>query len=156
MLLRRDMHFYVLVEVLLLLLIIFLVGFATAAAGACAAYNISTEAERGTGYCFFLLRFCRLHCDASDVYNCCCSWLLLFLSFRLRYSGYGCWLRFCWVLRRDACWKNTKWLHTCSATTKGDIYVPGTYSKFSFSFSVWWDIPTSAFFSLSGVLFPRE
>ena len=59
------MHFYFLVEVLLLLLIVFLVGCATAAAGACAAYNISTEAERGTGYCFFLLRFCPLDCDAS-------------------------------------------------------------------------------------------
>ena len=58
LLLRRDMHFYFLVEVLLLL-IISLVGCADAAAGACAAYNISTEAERGTGYCFFLLRFCR-------------------------------------------------------------------------------------------------
>ena len=55
MLLRRDMHFDFLVEVLLLmLLIILLVGCATAAAGACAAYKISTEAERGTGYCFFL------------------------------------------------------------------------------------------------------
>ena len=39
------MHFCFLVEVLLLL-IIFLVGCAAAAAGACAAYNISTEAER--------------------------------------------------------------------------------------------------------------
>ena len=68
LLLRRDMHFYFLVEVLLLLLILFLVGCATAAAGACAAYNISTEAVRGTGYCFFLLRFCPLHCDSSDVY----------------------------------------------------------------------------------------
>ena len=73
------MHFWFLVEVLLLL-IIFLVGCAAAAVGACAAYNISTEAERGTGYRFFLLRCCRLHCDASDVYCCCCSWLLLFLS----------------------------------------------------------------------------
>ena len=90
LLLRRDMHFYVLAEVLLLLLIILLVGCATAAAGACDAYNISTEAERCTGYCFFLLRFCRLHCDASDVYCCCCSWLLLFLSFRLQCFGYGC------------------------------------------------------------------
>ena len=45
----------------------FFVGCDAAAAGACAAYNISTEAERGTGYCFFLLRFCPLHCDASDV-----------------------------------------------------------------------------------------
>ena len=36
-------------------IIIFLVGCAAAAAGgrARAAYNISTEAERGTGYCFF-------------------------------------------------------------------------------------------------------
>ena len=58
LLVRRDMHFHFLVEVLLLL-IIFLVGCAAAAggAGACAAYNISTEAERGSGYCFFLLRF---------------------------------------------------------------------------------------------------
>ena len=52
LLVRRDMHFLSLFEVLLLL-IIFLVGCAAAAgaAGACAAYNISTEAERGTGYC---------------------------------------------------------------------------------------------------------
>ena len=57
LLLRRDMHFCFLVEVLLLL-IISLVGCAAAAASACAAYNISAEAERGTGYCFFLLRFC--------------------------------------------------------------------------------------------------
>ena len=104
LLLRRDMHFCFLVEVLLLL-IVFLVDCADAAAGVCAAYNISTAAERGTGYCFFLLRFCRLHCNASDVYCCCCSWLLLFPSFRLRYSGYGRWLRCC--LRRDGCWKNT-------------------------------------------------
>ena len=89
LLLRRDMHLCFLVEVLLLL-VIFLVGCAAAGAGACAAYNISTDSERVTGYCFFLLRFCRLHCDASDVYFCCCSWLLLFLSFSLRYSGYGC------------------------------------------------------------------
>ena len=46
------------------------------------AYNISTEAGRGTGYWFFFPRFCPLHCDASDVYCCCCSWLILFLSLR--------------------------------------------------------------------------
>ena len=86
---EKGYAFLFLVEVLLLL-IIFLVGCAAAAAGACADYNISTEAERGTGYCFFLLRFCPLHCDASDVYFCCCSWLLLFLSFRLRCFAYGC------------------------------------------------------------------
>ena len=57
LLFRRDMHFYLLVKVLLLL-IIFLIGCASAAAAACAAYNISTEAKRGTGYCFFLLRLC--------------------------------------------------------------------------------------------------
>ena len=89
LLLRRDMHFYFLFEVLMML-IIFLVDCADAAAGACVTYNINTAAERGTGYCFFLLHFCRLHCDASDVYCCCCSWLLLFLSFRLRCFGYGC------------------------------------------------------------------
>ena len=48
----------------LLLLIIFRVSCADVAAGAFAAY-FSTEAERGTGYCFFLLRFCPLHYDAS-------------------------------------------------------------------------------------------
>ena len=67
-LLRRDMHFCFSVE-MLLLLIIFRVGCADAAAGACAAYNITTEAERGTDYCFFLLRICPLHCDASEVYG---------------------------------------------------------------------------------------
>ena len=66
LLLRSDMHFCFLVEVLLLLTI-FLVGCAAAAGGACAAYNIRTGAKRGAGYCFFLLRFCPLHCDASDV-----------------------------------------------------------------------------------------
>ena len=55
--LRKDMHFYFLVEVLRVL-IICLVGCAAAAAGACAAENISTEAERGTGYCFFLSCSC--------------------------------------------------------------------------------------------------
>ena len=64
------MHFDFLVEVLLLMLLIMVfVGCATAAAGACAAYNISTQAERGTGYCFFLLHFCPLHCDASGCFG---------------------------------------------------------------------------------------
>ena len=65
---------------MLLLLIIFFVGCAAAAAGACAAYNISTEAERGTGYCFFLLRFCPLDCDASVMVVDCAAvetgWML--------------------------------------------------------------------------------
>ena len=53
---------------------IFIFGLGAAAAAAAAAHKISTEAER----------------DARDVYCCCCSWLLLFLSFRLRCFGYGC------------------------------------------------------------------
>ena len=57
LLLTKDMHFYFLVEVLRLL-INFHFGCAAAAGGACAAYNITTESERGAGYCFFLLRFC--------------------------------------------------------------------------------------------------
>ena len=36
-------------------------------AAAAAAHKISTKAERGAVYCFFLLRFCPLHCDASDI-----------------------------------------------------------------------------------------
>ena len=51
---------------------IFILGLGAAAAAA--AHKITTEAER----------------DAQDVYCCCCSWLLLFLSFRLRCFGYGC------------------------------------------------------------------
>ena len=57
LLLRKDIHFYFLVEVLRLL-INCLVGCAAAAASVCAAYDVSTEAERGTGYCFSLPRFC--------------------------------------------------------------------------------------------------
>ena len=57
------MHFFLLGEVLLLLTIL-LVGCAAAAAGACAAYNISTEAERGAGYCFFLLQYVSVLCTA--------------------------------------------------------------------------------------------
>jgi len=49
------------------------------AGAAAAVHNISAVAEK----------------DAWDVYCCCCSWLLLFLSFRLRCFGYGCWLRCC-------------------------------------------------------------
>ena len=89
LLLRRDMHFHFLFEVLLLP-IIFLVGCSDPAAGACAAYNVSTKPERCTDYRFFHLRCCPLYCDASDAYCCCCSWLLLFLSFRLRCFGYDC------------------------------------------------------------------
>ena len=44
------------------------------AAAAAAFHNISAVADK----------------DAWDVNCCCCSWLLLFLSFRLRCFGYGC------------------------------------------------------------------
>ena len=68
------MHFCFFVEVLLLL-IIFLVGCAAAADGACAAYNISTEAERGTGYCFFfyvsVLYTAMLRTSIADVVLAC-------------------------------------------------------------------------------------
>ena len=66
----KYVHFYFLVEVLLLLLLL----------RAAAADNISTEAERGTGYCFLLLR---LHCPTVVSFA---SVLLLLLQ-----------------LRRDAC-----------------------------------------------------
>ena len=56
LLLRKDIHFYFLVDVLRLLIICHS-GCAAAARGACAAYNINTETERGTGYCFFLPHF---------------------------------------------------------------------------------------------------
>ena len=94
LLLRKDIHFYFVVGVLRLLIII-LFGWAAAAAGACAADNISPEAEKGAGYCFFPPRFCPVPCDASDVHCCCRSWLLLFMPFRLRCFGYRCGLRCC-------------------------------------------------------------
>ena len=59
------MQFYFLVGVLWLL-IVFLFGWVAVVAGACAADNVSTEAERGAGYCFFPPRFCPLHCDSSE------------------------------------------------------------------------------------------
>ena len=52
-------HFYFLVEVLLLLLL----------RAAAAAHNISTEAERGTGYCFLLLRLRYFYCCFLCVYS---------------------------------------------------------------------------------------
>ena len=57
---------------------------------AAAAHNISTEAER----------------DAWDVY-CCCFWLLLFLSCRLRCFGYGCWLCCCLEKKIQRLQRNT-------------------------------------------------
>ena len=100
------MHFDFLVEgLLLMLLIISLVGCATAAAGACAAYNISTEAERGTGYCCFLIRFCpfTLRCFGRLL-------LQLFLAASISVlltAMLPLWLLTALLLRRDACWKNT-------------------------------------------------
>ena len=43
-----------------------------------------------------------------------------------------------------------------SATTKGDLYLPGTYTKiFIFTFRLM-RYTDASFFSLSGILFPRE
>ena len=53
-------HFYFWVEVLLLLLL---------RAAAAVAHNISTEAERGTGYCFLLLRLRFYYCCFLCVYS---------------------------------------------------------------------------------------
>ena len=48
-----------------------------------------------------------------------------------------------------------EFIPAASATTKGDLYVPGTYTKFSSSFP-FDEIYRRLLFSLSGVLFPRE
>ena len=50
---KVRVHFYFLVEVVVVLLML---------RAAAAAHNISTEAERGTGYCFFLLRLRYYYC----------------------------------------------------------------------------------------------
>ena len=42
---------------------------AAAVRAAAAAHNISTEAERGTGYCFFLLRLRYYYCFFLCVYS---------------------------------------------------------------------------------------
>ena len=85
-----------------------------------AAAHISTEAERGTGYCFSF--------SASDTTTAVsfASILLLLLSFTLRCFGrlllllflaasisvlytaiLRLWLLTALLLRRDGCWKNT-------------------------------------------------
>ena len=58
---KIRVHFYFLVEVLLLLLLL--------RAAAAAAHNISTEAERGTGYCFLLLHLRYHYCCFLCVYS---------------------------------------------------------------------------------------
>ena len=55
----KNVFFFFLVEVLLLLLM----------RAAAAAHNISTEAERGTGYCFLLLRLRYNYCCFLCVYS---------------------------------------------------------------------------------------
>ena len=59
------------------------------------------------------------------------------------------------VLKNLSLLEGLDFTHAASATTKGDIYVPGTYAKiflFIFRLMRYTDI---GFFSLSGVLFPR-
>ena len=133
---EKGYAFLCFVEVLLLL-IIFLVGCAAAAGGACAAYNISTEAERevpATVSSFYvsvvytaMLRtsfadvvlgcfyFCPLDCDIPVIVVDCAA------------VETGC------MLEK---YKMVAHLQSCSATTKGDIYVPDTYTKVSLAFSV--------------------
>ena len=130
----------------------FLVGCADAAAGACATYNISTEAERGTGYCFFyvsalytaMLRtsiaavvvgcfcFCRLHCDIPVV-----------VVDRAAVET-GCMLEKYKMIAHLQCYKKRGYIRTW--------YV---YKIFFFIFRLmrYTDV---CFFSLSGVMFPRE
>ena len=72
---EKGYAFLFLVEVLLLLLIILLAALLLLLV--LVMLTTSVLKQRGTGYCFFLLHLCPLHCDASDVYCCCCSWLLL-------------------------------------------------------------------------------
>ena len=60
------------------------------------------------------------------------------------------------VLKKDlSLLEGLEFTPAASATTKGDIYVPGTYTKFSSSFP-FDEIYRRLLFSLSGVLFPRE
>ena len=81
-------HFNCFVYVLLLLL-----------RAADAAYNISTEAERGTAYCFFLLRLRYYYCCFLCVYSIAvaaveegCAFLF-FVGGAAAANHFSCWLR---------------------------------------------------------------
>ena len=86
-------HFYFLVEVLLLLLM----------RAAAAAHNISIEAERGTGYCFLLLRLRYYYCCFLCVYSIVVAVekgyaFFLFGRGATAANHFSCWLRCC------CCW----------------------------------------------------
>ena len=60
------------------------------------------------------------------------------------------------VLKKDlSLLEGLEFTPAASATTKGDIYVPGTYTKFYFFLFRLMRYTDVCFFSLSGVLFPR-
>ena len=119
-----------------------------------AAYNISTEAERGAGYCFFLLRsvlytamlrtsiaavvlgclyFCLLDCDIPVMIVDCAA------------VETGCMLEKYKMVAHLQCYNKKR----------GYIRTWYVYKLFFFIFRLmrYTDV---CFFSLSGVLFPRE
>ena len=97
--------------------------------------SIRIEAERGTGYCFFLLRL---------RYDCC---FLCVYSIAVAAVEKGCMpgktnITFSFLVAALL----PLFTHREGCAEKNKIDVPGTYTKFYFSFSVRCDIPTSAFF----------
>ena len=84
-------HFYFLVEVLLPLLL----------RAAAAAHNISTQADRGITFYFLVAALPLLFTHREG-----CAEENRIGFFFLFDAGTQ-------SMRRDACWKNTKWLHTC-------------------------------------------
>ena len=67
-----------------------------------------------------------------------------FCPFRLRYSGYGFWLRCCWHGMHAG--KIQNGCIPAVLQQKGIYTYLVRIQNFLFSFSVWWDLPTSAFF----------
>ena len=67
-----------------------------------AAHNISTEAERGTGYCFFLLRLRYYYCCFLCVYSIAVAAVekgyafLVFGRGAAAANHFSSWLRCCW------------------------------------------------------------
>ena len=60
------------------------------------------------------------------------------------------------VLKNLSLLEGFEFTPAASATTKWDIYVPGTYTKFFFFMFRLMRYTDVCFFSLSGILFPRE
>ena len=67
-------------------------------AAAAAAHNISTEAERGTAYCFFLLGLRYYYCCVLCVYSIAVAadekgYAFLFFGRGAAANHFSCWLR---------------------------------------------------------------